>query len=282
MKGKIFSIEEFSTFDGPGIRMSVFLKGCPLRCTWCHNPEGQSTQSEYIRKNGDCRKCGKCLENAEKIGETLRLTEASASACPQGLIRVCGEDYTAEALCERILKNKRVLDMSGGGVTFSGGEPLMQASFLGECLSALRPQMHCAIQTCGYADGETFGQILTMCDYVLFDLKLMDSRQHKRFCGADNEKILKNYDALTHSGVPFVTRIPLIPAVTDTKENIRAIAEFVEGHGVDYVEVLPYNKMAGGKYAGLLRQYTPGFDESVASEPHIEIFNQYGINVRSL
>ncbi len=282
MEGKIFSIEEFSTFDGPGIRMTVFLKGCPLRCSWCHNPEGQRADSEYIRKNGDCLKCGRCIENAELFEGHKRLTEQSALNCSKHLIRLCGENYSTEELCDRILKNASILSMTGGGVTFSGGEPLLQWKFLGECLDKLRPRVHCAIQTCGYASTEIFKQILSICDYVLFDLKLIDAEQHKSFCGTDNGCILENYRILTQSGVPFVTRIPLIPTVTDTKENIRAIASLAASLGVFQVELLPYNKMAGGKYGGLLLEYAPRFDESREADGHIEIFEEFGIVPRIL
>lgn len=282
MTGKIFSIEEFSTFDGPGIRMTVFLKGCPLRCTWCHNPEGQRPGSEYIRRNGDCLHCGACERAATMENGVLHLSEASAAACPKGLIRRCGEDFTVEALTDRILKNAAVLTMNGGGVTFSGGEPLMQAEFVRECMSRLRPKVHCAVQTCGFVGRDAFAQIMTMCDYVLYDLKLMDPEAHRKYCGVDNTPILSNYRALAASGLPFVTRIPLIPGVTDTAENLRQIASFMRECGVSYVEVLPYNKMAGAKYGGLLRTYQPGFDGEREVCDGKDIFAEYGIRVRRM
>ncbi len=282
MTGRIFSIEEFSTFDGPGIRMSVFLKGCPLRCTWCHNPEGQRREYEYVKRHGDCLGCGNCLKYAEGIGKQAHYGTQSAQACPKGLIRLCGEDFTPLELCERIFKNETVLRMNGGGVTFSGGEPLMQADFVVSCMRILRPRVHCAIQTCGYAAKDLFSQILTMCDYVLYDLKLMDPVLHRRFCGADPALIFENYRLLVHSGVPFITRVPLIPGVTDTEQNLSQIATFLANEGVEQIELLPYNKMAGGKYAGLLRTYQPGFDEIVTSQPHCEIFARMGIAARVL
>lgn len=282
MKGKIFSIEEFSTFDGPGIRMTVFLKGCPLSCTWCHNPEGQRRESEYIRRSGDCLHCGACERAATTENGVLRLSEASAAVCPKGLVRRCGEDFSTEELTDRILKNATVLAMNGGGVTFSGGEPLMQADFVRECMLQLRPKVHCALQTCGFVGHETFAQILTMCDYVLYDLKLMDNELHRKFCGVDNAPILVNYRTLVTSGVPFVTRIPLIPGVTDTAENLGQIASFMRECGVSYVEVLPYNKMAGAKYGGLLRTYQPGFDEKREVCDGTNIFAEYGIRVRRM
>lgn len=279
MTGRIFSVEEFSPFDGPGVRMTVFLKGCPLRCTWCHNPEGQRPQTEYMRRGGICRNCGNCVRFACRENGELRLCEASASACLEGRIRRCGEDITAEALTDRIRKNAAVLRMMGGGVTFSGGEPLMQADFVRECLDILRPDVHCAIQTCGYADRNVFEQILTCCDYVLYDLKLMSPTLHRTYCGTDNARVLKNYRALAESGIPFVTRIPLIPGVTDTAENLTAIASFLRRCGVSYAEVLPYNRMAGAKYEGLWRPYRPGFDENRESCDGKDIFETYGIRI---
>ena len=135
MNGRVFSIEEFATFDGPGIRMTVFLKGCPLRCSWCHNPESQRAEVEYVRSPNGCLSCGKCLKVAERDEKNaLHLTESSLEACPKGLVRRCGEDFTVEALCARILANAEILRDTGGGVTFSGGEPLAQSAFLFDCL----------------------------------------------------------------------------------------------------------------------------------------------------
>lgn len=283
MQGRIFSIEEFATFDGPGIRMTVFLKGCPLRCTWCHNPESQRREVEYVRSPNGCLRCGKCLERAARDGSgALHLTAASVEACPRSLVRRCGEDYEVEALCERIMANAAILNATGGGVTFSGGEPFLQSEFLFACLSALKGRVHTAIQTCGYADAATFAKGLLLCDYVLYDLKLMDGAMHRQFCGADNTRILENYRTLAASGVPFVTRIPLIPGVTDTAENLCAIAAFVQGQGVDYVELLPYNRMAGSKYTGLLRPFEPGFDEDRPVELHLEIFEKHGIRAKKM
>jgi pyruvate formate lyase activating enzyme len=260
--GRIFSIEEFATFDGPGVRMTVFLKGCPLSCTWCHNPEGQCFDTEYVRVNGQCRRCGKCEREAVRdLSGGLRFTEASAEACPEGLVKKCGEEYTPEELIKVLEKNVRLLEKLGGGITFSGGEPLSSHKFLFESLDLLEGKAHRAIQTSGYAPKEIFTEALSRCDYVLFDIKIMDEDMHKRFCGRSNRQILVKYKILVSSGVPFVTRVPLIPGVTDTEENLSRIAEFMKSLGVDYVELLPYNKAAGAKYGGVLREYSPGFDE---------------------
>lgn len=238
--GRIFSIEEFATFDGPGIRTTVFLKGCPLRCTWCHNPEGQHYLPEYVRSSNGCLACGACIAAASQNADGSRqLTEASKNACPRQLIRLCGEEIPAAALCKRILENADILNATGGGVTFSGGEPLGQSAFLLECLSYLNKKVHRAIQTCGYAECSVFSDVLDHCEYVLFDLKIMDPAAHLEYCGVENAPIHKNYRALANSGVAFVTRVPLIPTVTDTPQNLEAIARFISELGVTYVELLP-------------------------------------------
>ena len=211
---------------------------------------------------------------------TKRLTEASMRACPRGLVRRCGDVYTSEALCAKILANARLLAMNGGGVTFSGGEPTVQAEFLRECLSLLRGRVHRAVQTCGYTDEATFSAILADCDYMLYDLKLIDPALHRRYCGTDNALILRNYRTLAASGLPFVTRVPLIPDVTDTVENLSAIAVLMRSCGVDYAELLPYNRMAGSKYASVLREYDPQFDTERAVSSREDIFARHGIRVK--
>lgn len=281
-KGKIFSIEEFSVYDGPGIRMTIFLKGCPLRCEWCHNPEGQSFHSEMVRSPNGCLGCGACEEMGRKITGEPCLVPESASVCPRKLVRLCGEDVTAEELASRIEKNAAILSMNGGGVTFSGGEPLCHSEFLLECLRLLNGKVHRALQTCGYTDADTFSAVLEECDYVLYDLKLIDEALHKKYTGVSNEKILANYRTLAASGKKFVTRIPLIPNVNDTEENLRATAEFLSSLGVKYIEILPYNKMAGGKYAMVGKEYKPSFDGEIPPQPRKEIFESYGIEVKVL
>ena len=283
MKGRIFSVEEFSTFDGPGIRATVFLKGCPLRCTWCHNPEGQRFETEYLRRQGNCLSCGACLRASDTREDGSRfLTARSAEVCPRLLIRPVGEEIEAEQLCERLLSLASILSAAGGGVTFSGGEPLGQSEFLLACASILEGKLHRALQTCGAVSSTVFEEAISHFDYVLYDLKLIDPVMHLQYCGADNRNVLENYRTLVASGIPFITRVPLIPRVVDTEENLRAIAEWMKDCGANEVELLPYNQMAGGKYASLLRAYEPCFDESIPFEPRLEIFEKYGIHARVL
>lgn len=278
MTGCVFSVEEFSVYDGPGIRTSVFLKGCPLSCSWCHNPEGQQSETEIVRSPNGCTECGKCEEYAQKNGEKLCYTEKSIENCPRGLLRYCGEEYTAQQLCEKLVKNKCILD-DGGGVTFSGGEPLFQSEFLCRCLDLLDGKLHRAVQTSGFASEEIFEKVLEKADFFLFDLKLADSEKHKKYTGVPNEVILKNFEKLCKSNKAFTVRIPLIPSVTDTAENIRGLCDIMKKNGVTYAELLPYNKMAGGKYKMTGRKYTPDFDENVPVEIREDIFKSFGIEI---
>ena len=251
MSGTVFSIEEFSIYDGPGIRTTVFLKGCPMRCRWCHNPEGQSFSPEEVKTAGGA--------------ET----------------RISGQVWEAEDLVKKLLKNKPILS-HGGGVTFSGGEPLSQPEFLLECLKKLKGHLHTAIQTAGNVPAEVFDEVVPWADHLLFDLKLMDPEKSAEWTGAGNAQILRNFGALTRTGLAFTVRTPLIPGVTDTEENLGAITELLRRYGIDRIELLPYNKMAGGKYASLGRTYDPGFDEKATPDPRLDLFHAKGITASVL
>ena len=274
MKGNIFSIEEFSTFDGPGIRCTIFLKGCPLRCVWCHNPEGQLFTPQVLRSQAGCISCGRCKNTG--------LSSESISICPQNLYRMCGKTLEAHSLIHSIEDKLWMLNSAAGGVTFSGGEPLFQPEFLIECLTLLKGKTHRAIQTCGYAESNIFENALKHTDYVLFDLKHMDPSTHRTYTGVDNSPILNNYRILAKSGLPFVTRVPLIPTVNDTEINIINTAEFVSSLGVKYIELLPYNRAAGAKYKSIGRSYHVDFNEDTLPQTHIDIFSSFNIEVKVL
>lgn len=278
----VFSIEEFTTYDGPGIRTTVFIKGCPLSCVWCHNPEGQNPLSEFMRSNQGCEGCGACVKASREVNGERVLTQESALACPHSLIKTCGIEYTSHALVKKLEPMLKILNLNDGGITFSGGEPLFNPDFLYECLVLLKGKTNRAIQTTGYCDSATFTKILGECDFVLYDLKFIDSDLHEKYCGVDNEQILKNYEILAQSKIPFITRVPLIPTVNDTIENLTATAKLLQRLGVEKIELLPYNKLAGSKYGSLLRKYQPDFDEKKEPAPHEEIFREYGITVRVL
>ena len=264
----MFSIEEFSVFDGPGIRTTVFLKGCPLRCEWCHNPEGQSYENELIKAQAGCVACGRCngLELQEKI-----------QACPNNLYRFAAKEYSSSELLKKLLKNADVLNSSGGGVTFSGGEPLAHFEFLKEMLTNLKGKVHLAVQTSGFCEGEKFEQILKLTDYVLYDIKLVDNELHRKYTGVSNKVILENLKLLAQSAKDFVIRTPLIPTVTDTVENLTAIAELLTENGINRIELLPYNNMSGAKYGAVGREYTPSFEEKSEVNTREDIFKKFGI-----
>ena len=167
----VFSIEEFSVFDGPGIRTSVFIMGCPLRCEWCHNPEGQSFENFILRAPNGCLNCGNCLKFAANDGGRTVFTEKSIKNCPNALLRYCGTEYTSEELCAKLEKNIPMLNAAGGGITFSGGEPTSNPKFLLDCLSLLKGKTNRAVQTCGYCSPSIFEKVLDNSDYMLFDIK---------------------------------------------------------------------------------------------------------------
>lgn len=279
MMGCVFSVEEFSVYDGPGIRTSVFLKGCPLKCSWCHNPEGQSPDIQIIRSPNGCSGCNNCVKTALIKNGQYIFTEKSIKSCPRNLLRICGEKISNVDLCQKLMKNERILS-NGGGVTFTGGEPFMQSEFLFECLQQLKGKLHTAIQTSGYCSEKEFDTALNLADYFLYDLKLADETLHKKYTGLSNSVILRNFIALTKSGKDFTVRIPLIPGVTDTDSNITALAKILRDYGVDYVELLPYNKMAGGKYKMLQKEYRPDFDEKAEINTNEDIFKKFGIEIK--
>lgn len=246
MNGLIFDIKEFAVHDGEGIRTTVFFKGCPLRCVWCHNPEGLSPKRElYLKQNG-CLSCGLCRKpcshpECQGIGRCLHI-------CPKNLVSAAGNEWTVEDLAAKLLKHKSFFDSMGGGVTLSGGEPLMQADFCVELLERLKGQIHTAIETSGYADSADFRRVVSLCDFVYMDVKLADCALHKQYTGVSNEKILENAAWLKQSGIAHCFRTPLIPNITDTEKNLCAIQEIV---GDSRWEKLSYNPLAGAKYASV-------------------------------
>jgi len=251
--GCVFDIREFTVHDGPGIRTTIFLKGCPLRCNWCHNPEGFSPFSQTLNT---------------PAGE-----------------RLAGEIYTDEELARIINRQRSILALGEGGITFSGGEPLAQSGFLAELIARL-DGVHVILDTSGYALEADFRKVAVLCDLVHFDLKLMDPEAHRRFTGVDNAPILRNLTILAELGVSTVIRVPLVPGVTDTRENLQAIAlaasnVSVAGIGaLVRVDLLPYNKAAGGKYAACGMNFMPLYDESIECRADTGAFDSLHVPVR--
>ena len=267
MNGIVFDIKEFALGDGDGIRTTVFLKGCPLRCIWCHNPEGLSAMPELYVKKSACVGCGLCTrgcthEDCKPFGRCLHI-------CPQDLVTVSGYSIDHEQLASRLLATADTLTSLGGGVTVSGGEPMMQADFTYMLLSILHGKVHTAIETSGYTDESTFKRITDKADLVIMDLKLASDEEHRRYTGVSNAPILKNLAILKQSGKKHILRTPLIPGITDTDENLRAIAILA---GDSRVELLPYNRLAGAKYKSVGRTFTDLIDEDAVRVPDISFF----------
>jgi len=252
MTGTIFDIKGFALHDGPGIRTTVFLKGCPLRCLWCHNPEGLSPEPQLSVKETACVHCGLCFrpcshEDCRPFGRCLHI-------CPNGCLSIAGERVEAADLAKRLLRDRDVFEMSGGGVTFSGGEPMMQAPFVREVICRMKEEypVHTAVETCGFCSADEFRQTAELLDTVIMDIKLADSDAHRKYTGVENGRILENFRWLRSSGKPCLVRTPLIPGITDTEENLAAIREII---GDTPWETLPYNALAGAKYGNFGMKY---------------------------
>jgi len=242
MTGTIFDIKEMAVHDGPGIRTTVFFKGCPLRCRWCHNPEGLISRPQLMYKDARCVKCGLCKVKCEH--EECKPFGRCIHICPENCLEISGKNISSENLAEELKKSAEILGNSFGGFTFSGGEPLAQPEFLSELADYLAGY-HLCIETSGYSDEYVFRKILDKLDFIIMDIKLADSDEHLKYTGVDNYRILDNFEILKKSGKPYIIRTPLIPGITDTDENLSKIKNII---GNSLWEKLPYNEMAGAKY----------------------------------
>ena len=249
MTGTVFDIKEMAVHDGPGIRTTVFLKGCPLRCKWCHNPEGLSAKPQLMYKEARCLHCDLCKKSCEH--EECKPFGRCLHICPENCLTVTGKEVDDKTLTEELKRSAEIMGDSFGGFTFSGGEPLMQSGFLLKMLENLKDYNLC-IETSSYAESETFKTVIDKLDFVIMDIKLVDRKQHKNFTGVYNDLILENFEILKNSGKPYIIRTPLIPCITDTKENLTAIKSII---GNSNWEQIPYNKMAGAKYKMLGMEY---------------------------
>ncbi len=250
-QGTVFQVMRFSVKDGPGIRTTVFLKGCPLRCAWCHNPESQLPEPEVVFREERCVRCGAC--------RSLRSPEEKAAACPAEAREVIGRATSVAQVIAQVLRDVPFFDESGGGVTFSGGEPLMQPEFLEGLLAVAHEQgLHTAVDTCGLAPTETVLALAERVDLWLYDLKAIDPVRHEEFTGQPNGLILTNLDALARRGAKVQVRLPLVPGYNDDDENLAQTAAFLRERGLRQVSVLPYHAAADAKYSRLKRQNPMG------------------------
>jgi pyruvate formate lyase activating enzyme len=276
MKGVVFDIEQMTVHDGPGIRTTVFLKGCPLRCVWCHNPEGLSPKPQLMTSDSGCLHCGRCRRVCPSPERCIACGKC-VEVCPLNLRRICGRTMDSGELAALLLRDRGYLRSVGGGVTFSGGEPTFQGAFLLETLEKL-PDLHCAIETCGQCNGELFSALVERLDYIIMDIKFADSRLHRRYTGAGNEKILQNLADLKQQRKPFLIRIPVIPGVNDTEENFERTAQLLCGApSLEGVELLAYHQTAGAKYSMLGRHYAPPFDPARKPNCDPDAFTRRGI-----
>ena len=253
MKATIFDIERNSYVDGPGIRTTVFFKGCNLRCAWCHNPESQSAKPQMMFYKNKCTGCGKCREKCPHNFESCDLCGKCTVYCPHDAREICGKEYTVDKVMREIVKDKAFYETSGGGVTFSGGECMLQIEFLTKILKACKENgIHTAVDTAGHVPYERFEQILPYTDLFLYDVKCFDSEKHRQYAGVENGLILENLKKLLATGTPVWVRIPIIPTFNDTVEELQKIKAFLSSCGIpEKVELLPYHAMGEHKYAAI-------------------------------
>jgi len=280
--GLIFDIQRFSLHDGPGIRTTVFFKGCSLRCFWCHNPEGLKHKIEIQFQVNRCIYCGSCVTNCPEHAHTVSEGEhlynrtmcvtcgECIDSCYADALRIVGRQVTVREVLSEVLADRAFYETSGGGVTLSGGDPALQPEFASELLRACKDEeIHTAIETAGNVPWRTLSKILPYTDLVMMDIKIIDPEEHRLATGMSNELILQNAMRLADSEIPIWIRTPIIPTVNDTIQEILSIAEFisemvavrnknrVESGNIEW-ELLPFHKLAGDKYRGLGLAYKAG------------------------
>ncbi len=270
--GLVFDIRRYAIHDGPGIRTAVFFKGCPLACRWCHNPEGQASGPELIFRPGRCILCNDCLDACpnnviSRYRDEIRIDRSlckvsgnCALACPAEALEVVGHEMTIEQVLAEIERDRTFYEQSGGGATFTGGEPLAQPRFLLELLTTCRDRgIPTAVDTSGYAPWSVLDEIRPLVNLFLYDLKLMDETRHIEWTGVSNQVILSNLRQLSELEQEVLVRTPIIPGINDDVENLQAMGKFLAGLAtVPPVQLLAYHNIAEAKYAGLGMDYELG------------------------
>ncbi len=268
-KGLVLSIDRFVGEDGPGIRTTVFMKGCPLRCVWCHSPESISPAPQLLFRRNRCIACGACVEACPRDAQVVSATERRVlwercddcgdcvPGCPSTALEMAGKWLSVEQVMEVVERDLVYYRNSGGGVTFCGGEPTMQHQFLLACLKSCRDAgIHTALDTCGHVKWPVLEEMLPFVDLFLYDIKHMDSARHKELTGVGNELIFENLRAISQRRKPVWIRIPLIPDCNASEDHLRSVAEFVAPlEAVEKITLLPYNVVTGARYQSIGEKY---------------------------
>ena len=244
-KAVVFNVMHYSVHDGPGIRTTVFFKGCPLTCKWCHNPESLDPKPQHIFNSEKCIKCGRCANDED------------SGSCPTGAKETIGYTITVPKLMEEIKKDLLFYEQSGGGVTFSGGEPFYHTNFLLEALALCREEyVNTAIDTSGYCDTDALLKAAETVNYFLYDIKFMDQAKHLEYCGVPNDLILKNLEHLAETRTKILLRIPVIPGINDDMNEMKMIFDFVKNmKNIVTVHLLPYHNIQTNKYKKIGKEY---------------------------
>ncbi len=293
IKGMVFDVQRFSVHDGPGIRTTIFMKGCPLSCKWCHNPEGLSPKIQLQYFNEKCIGCKRCevvCRNAchqfegehSIIRSSCALCGECVANCPAQALSICGIEVTSQELLEQVLKDKAFYG-NDGGVTFSGGECLLQYEFIAQSLKLLKHNnLNTAIDTSGYAKWEHFQAVLPYCDLFLYDIKAFDRNIHKNATGVYNDMILENLFKLDKSGIPIWIRIPVIRGVNDVLNEMDKISDFIRTlKNVEQVTLMPYHMLGKSKYETLGFNYSLDVQENVENLEQIyNCFKEKGITLK--
>lgn len=266
--GLIFSIQKFCVHDGPGIRTTIFFKGCPLACPWCHNPESQCYEKEILINPDLCTLCGRCQDvcpsgATEIVEDKLSYNQEKCSGCGKceeycfhSARQLAGKQYTLERLVLEIEKDRPFYEQSGGGVTFSGGEVMMQIDFVEKLAKRCKDKgISVAIDTCGYVPRDSFKRIISYVDLFLYDIKLMNNELHRQYMGTGNELILDNLKFLSDKGAKINLRIPLIGGVNTDDDHILSILKMIKSLSIDSINLLPYHAIAKDKYRKLNKSY---------------------------
>ena len=267
-KGFIFNIQRFSLHDGPGIRTTIFFKGCPLKCLWCQNPEGLSISNEIFQYSAKCIGCKSCLESCPEgaisfDGQDVvidrhicKLCMICADNCPTGALEALGMKMTIKEITDETLKDRVIFEESGGGVTLSGGEPLMQLDFVTELLKTMKElNINTAVETSGFVSMEALKKVSPWTDLFLYDLKLLDPERSKEYTGISSKTIIDNLKYLAQNGSQLIIRMPLVPGINDHHDHLRLMAVTLKENVINELELIPYHSLGANKYRGLNMEY---------------------------